>query len=502
MSLLPRLARLSKDSLIYGLGGAAARYTGLLLLPIYTRVFSPGEYGVLESVLNLGALLIAIFALGLDGSAPLLYFDTESDAERRRICALWLAITVAVSVPATILLVLLAGWVSRLASGSESNAALFQIGIAVLPFSLLQVIWSSILRLRFLPRAYAVLNFVLTTLVAVLSIVFVLVFEMGLAGALWGQLVGTALVSLVGLWMVRDLFGVLPSREMQPHGRALATRLVRLGLPLVPASVALWIISFSNTYFLIQLMGSQETGVFRAGARLAALLGLAIWAFQLAWTPFSLSLAKDPEGPRIYSRVATLYTAGAVGASVLMSGFAPFLLWIFTTGEYAPASAVIGYLSLAASALGAYYVLAIGVNLAQRTGQIAWTTIVAAASNLALNALLIPVWGIVGAGISAFASNLISTGLVFWVAQRLYPLPFQTGRLVASWLAGTVCVATASVINWVTQPGVWMSVLIGAGLLVIYALVLFAARVITFREIDVLRKALAGVAARRGRGLL
>ena len=60
-----RLARLSKDSLIYGLGGAAARYTGLLLLPIYTRVFRPDEYGILESIVNLSTLLLAITTVRL-----------------------------------------------------------------------------------------------------------------------------------------------------------------------------------------------------------------------------------------------------------------------------------------------------------------------------------------------------------------------------------------------------------------------------------------------------
>src|SRR5690242_20081020 len=81
-SVRARLARLSKDSLIYGLGGAAARYTGLLLLPIYTRVFRPDEYGILESIVNLSALLLAITMLGLDGAAPLLYFATDDQIGR------------------------------------------------------------------------------------------------------------------------------------------------------------------------------------------------------------------------------------------------------------------------------------------------------------------------------------------------------------------------------------------------------------------------------------
>lgn len=499
MPLLPRLARLSKDSLIYGVGGAAARYTGLLLLPIYTRVFRPGEYGVLESVLNLSALLIAIVALGLDGAVPLLYFETEDAQERRRICAFWLWITLLVSVPVTLLLISLSGLISLAATGTDGYAGLYALGVAVLPFSLLQVVWSNILRLTFRPRIYALLSFSLTTLVALLSIAFVVFLRMGIEGALWGQLLGTATVSTVGVWMV---WKVLRVNDLAAHVRRVAYRLVRLGLPLVPASMALWIISFSNTYFLIQLVGAQETGVFRAGARIAALLGLGIWAFQLAWTPFSLSLAHDPEAPRIYSRVATLYTAGAVGASVLMSALAPALLVVFTTGEYASAVAVIGLLSLSATALGAYYVVAIGVNLAQRTGQVAWTTITAAALNIGLNALLIPAWGILGAGVAALSANLTSTILIYRASQRFHPLPYSPGKIATTWLAGSACVAAAGIVNVAVQPLPWVSALFGVGLVGAYVIVLFASRVVMAGEVRALGNAMSAFVARRRRKLL
>ena len=493
--MLSRLAQLSRDSLIYGVGGAAARYTGLILLPIYTRVFSTGEYGILESVSNLGTLLLAVAVLGMDGAVPLLFFETTDAAERRRIATLWVWAAVAVSVPLTLLLIAAAPWVALVASGSEQKARLFALGVAVLPFSLLQVVCTAILRLTFRPRIYAVLNFTLTTLIALISILLVVIARMGIEGALWGIFTGTAVTSIASAWAVRDLVTI---SSIDARMRVLGRRLLRLGLPLVPASVALWVIAFSNTYFLIQLAGPEQAGVFRAGARLVALLSLAIWAFQLAWTPFSLSLARDPQAPRLYSRVATLYTAGAVGASVLMGAFAPILLRIFTTADYAAAASVIGVLSLGAAALGAYYVVAVGVNLAQRTEQIAWTTLVAAGTNVVLNLTLIPLWGIVGAGLASLAANVLSTGLVYMVSQRFHPLPYEPLKLLVIWLAGSACVATAAILNATAGITLWHSALLGLGLLVIFAVTLLVTRVVTLREIAVLREAIeAKLSARR-----
>lgn len=472
--------------MIYGLGGAAARSTGLILLPLYTRAFGTENYGLLQIVTNLGALLFAVSVLGLDGAASILFFAAETPLERQRVATLWVAVSVLVSLPLTLLLIVFAEWVSFLAGGTSENADLFRLGIAVLPFSLLQFVFSSILRMYFRARVYALLNFALTLLVLVISIYLLQVQHMGLYGALWGTLAGTAVVCLFGAWTVRDWVKFsLVGRKSWP----LARRMLRLGAPLVPASVALWVIGFSNTYFLFQLAGPGEAGIFRVGAQLAAILGLGVWAFQLAWLPFSLSIAKEPDAPQVYSRVATLYTAGGVGAAVGLAGVSPVALLV-ANPSFAPASAVIGLLALAAVSLGSYYVVSVGVNIAQRTGQVGWTTLLAAAANLALNALLIPVWGIVGAGLASLAANLLSTVLVYLASQRFNPLPYEARKITAIWLVGSACVAAAAVFNVSVQPTVPASLAFAPALACVYAAALFLSRAVTLRDLAVLRSAL------------
>ena len=177
----------------------------------------------------------------------------------------------------------------------------------------------------------------------------------------------------------------------------------------------------------------------------------------------------------------------------IISAFAPILVLVFATGDYAGAASVVGLLSLAAASLGAYYVVAIGTNLAQRTGPLAWTTFVAPALNVALNALLIPVWGMVGAGLASLAANLASTSLVYMVSQRLYPLPFQPLRILAIWLSGSLCVAFAGVFNAVARPSAWISFLLAAILLTLYTLSLFASRTITISEVRLGMQRIRGV---------
>ena len=127
------------------------------------------------------------------------------------------------------------------------------------------------------------------------------------------------------------------------------------------------------------------------------------------------------------------------------------------------------------------------------------TTLASAAVSLALNALLIPTLGIIGAGLAGLAANLTSTTLIFVVSQRVWPLPFQTGRLLATWLIGSACVAVAGVVYAVAQPALSMTIPITLGLAGVYTLALFLGGILTPRDLRVARSSLANVARRAGR---
>jgi O-antigen/teichoic acid export membrane protein len=315
---------------------------------------------------------------------------------------------------------------------------------------------------------------------------------MEVMGALLGTLLGTAVASIVGLWTVRS---AVEWRLLASEAWPVAGRLLRLGAPLVPAAAALWVISFSNTFFVARLLSTGDTGVFRVGAQIASVLGIAVYAFQFAWSPFSLSIAKAPDAHRVYTRVAMLYTAGSVGAAVLLGGAAPIVL-LLAKGDYAPASSVVGLLALAAVSVGLYYIAALGVNLAQRTGHVGWTNMAAALANVVLNATLIPLWGIVGAAIAALAANLLLVVLLYVMSQRLYPIPFDGVRMAAVWFVGSGAVAIAAAFNMVVQPPVWMSVAFTTALMLGYVLALFLLKAVTPGQISL---GMAGVrAALRG----
>jgi len=77
-----------------------------------------------------------------------------------------------------------------------------------------------------------------------------------------------------------------------------------------------------------------------------------------------------------------------------------------------------------------YLVLVVILGRTGRTGFNFPATIAALVVNVVLNLLLVPPLGIVGAGLALVASYLVVLALMYGFTQRLFPVPYQWGRLV------------------------------------------------------------------------
>jgi O-antigen/teichoic acid export membrane protein len=69
------VVRLAKHSAVYGLGGLVSRILAVLLLPLYTRYLAPRDYGAVETLVALSAVLVTVLRLGLPSAFFRFYFS-------------------------------------------------------------------------------------------------------------------------------------------------------------------------------------------------------------------------------------------------------------------------------------------------------------------------------------------------------------------------------------------------------------------------------------------
>ncbi|GAB4284877.1 MAG: hypothetical protein Kow0068_10060 [Marinilabiliales bacterium] len=74
-----------KNTSLYTIGNIIPQIANFFLLPLYTNYLSPADYGIVQSMQVLSAILIVFFTLAIDRAVYRLYFDFKTENEKKLI---------------------------------------------------------------------------------------------------------------------------------------------------------------------------------------------------------------------------------------------------------------------------------------------------------------------------------------------------------------------------------------------------------------------------------
>jgi O-antigen/teichoic acid export membrane protein len=433
-SLGTELKRLGKHSAIYGLGGLVSRILAVLLLPLYTRYLSPSDYGKVETLIALTTVIGIVLRMGIHSAFFRFYFDSPEPEHRRRVLRTSFWFTMAMATAGLIVGVALSPQISDLLFGTTDDAELVAAAFVGLWAGMNYEQLTSLFRVEERSTAFvaASLSNVLLTIGATLILVVAL--DKGPIGVIVGNFTGTLLVYAALVGYRREQLGL-------QFDRGLLREMNRFGTPLVPTALFLWVTNFSDRLFLVWLADVTEVGLYSVGVRIASAMVLLLTAFRLAWPAFAYSIEDEGEARRTYAYVLTYLVLVATWVATALALLSPWIVDWIAAPAFEESSRVVGPLAFAAVAFGAYIVVAIGVGRARRT-QFNWVvTGAAAAVNIALNLLLIPPYGMMGAAVATVAAYMtIFVGMAWW-SQRIYPVPYQWRRVTTAAGAGIALAA-------------------------------------------------------------
>jgi O-antigen/teichoic acid export membrane protein len=417
-----QITRLAQHSAIYGLGGLVSRFVALLLLPLYTRYLTPADYGAVETLVALAAILATILRLGIASAFFRFYFDSTDAVHRLRVVrtSFWFTMTMA-----TIGLCLglaLSGQISEWLFDTHDRATLVRMAFVLLWAQMNFEQMTALFRVEERAVAFTIATLANLVITVGATVVFVVVLDWGATGVIAGNFTGTLVVYAALLVYRHEQLGLTLDRP-------LLRRMNRFGLPLVPSMLALWMLNFGDRFFILKLADASEVGVYSIGSRIASAMVLLLTAFRAAWPAFAFSIDDDEHARRAYSYVLTYLLFVASWAALALGLLAPWIVEWLTTPAFYGASDVVALLSFGAVAFAGFIVVSIALGRTKRT-QFNWVvTGSAAVVSVILNLLLIPRHGIVGAGISNLCAFTVMFLGITWWSQRVFWVPYQWRRV-------------------------------------------------------------------------
>ena len=435
-----QLKRLGKHSAIYGLGGLVSRILAVLLLPLYTRFLSPSDYGKVETLIALTTVIGIVLRMGIHSAFFRFYFDSPEPEARRVVLRTSFWFTMGMATLGLVVGLALSGAISSLLFGSADDSEPVMAAFVGLWAGMNYEQVTSLFRVE--ERSVAFVSASLTNIFLTIgaTLLLVVALDKGPIGVIVGNFTGTLLVYLVLLGYRREQLGL-------QFDRGLLRRMNHFGVPLVPTALFLWVTNFSDRLFLVKLADTQEVGLYSVGVRIASAMVLLLTAFRLAWPAFAYSIEDDREARRTYGYVLTYLVLVTTWVATALALLSPWIVDWIAAPAFESSSRVVGPLAFSTVAFAAYIVVAIGVGRAKRT-QFNWVvTGAAAVVNIALNLLLIPPYGMMGAAVATIAAYATMFAGMAWWAQRIYPVPYQWRRVLTAAFTGVTLAGVGKLVG-------------------------------------------------------
>jgi O-antigen/teichoic acid export membrane protein len=291
----------------------------------------------------------------------------------------------------------------------------FAIGFTFIPFH--------VLRIQQRTRDFSALTFARSVATLVLRIVLVV----GLHWGIWGVVVADVVVTTgVIAWML-PLFAALirPVLSLQLLRESLA-----FGLPRLPHALAQQVMAIGDRFILNRFGTLDDIGVYSMSVSFGLIPKLFLSAFENAWAPFYYATAREPDGPRTFAGVTTYVFAVLALLTAGLAAVAGDLLAHVVGPAYAAGGGVVAWTAVGVLLQGVDLLTSIGLNITKHTRYYPVSTIAGAACNVALNFVLIPQFGIIGAAWANAAAYGLQAGVAYSLSQRFYPIHYEVGRLM------------------------------------------------------------------------
>ena len=443
---MSQLKKLFGDTAIYGVSSIFGRAINFLLVPLYTNVFAPEEYGVVTELYAYVAFLMVMYLYGVE--TTFFRFATKhEDQDKFYNLSVTNALIISLLMSGTI--ILSSDWLGNSLPYTDASKYIIWLAL-ILAFDTLVAVPFVRLRLERKAKQFAVFK-ISNIFVNIGLNLFFLIFcpfwlklhpnssrliqliydpSFGVGYVFLSNLIATGFTVFLFLpyWIrYRIQFDQEKWKEMFRY----ATPLVIIGLAgvtnemLSRALLRHWL----PKGFYTGYTNMTVLGIFGACYKLSMLMNLSVQSFRYAYEPFFFSKSNDKKSPELFAKVMNAFIIYGCLAFIIISLILPEVApLVLRKTDYLQALHIVPILLFAGLLLGIFYNLSIWYKLTDKTINGAYITVFGAILTIAINWILIPIMGYEGSALTALIAYFIMVIISYAWGQKNYYVPYQLNK--------------------------------------------------------------------------
>ncbi|MBR5485765.1 MAG: oligosaccharide flippase family protein [Oscillospiraceae bacterium] len=416
-------------------------------MPLYTRVLTTADYGIVDLIVQTANLLIPVVSAGISNSV--IRFGLDRSVRKSDVFSTGLRTVFT----GFLIFLLLYPFSDKLPFLSEHTLLIYLYVLA----SCLRGICSQFTKSLGLVRLYAFDGIFSTFMVVAFNITFLV----GLGWGITGYILSTILSDFLSSCFLFSTARLYKFVKLNGIKKSTRRAMLRYSVPLIPTTIFWWITNVSDRYLVSYMLGSDANGLYAVSYKIPTIVILISGIFIDAWQISAVSETDRYERERFFTKVFGVYQSIVFLTSSGLIAFCKLITMILVSEAFYPSWQYIPFLVMSTAFscfvtfLGTVYMVekCSVMNLA--------TTIIGAVINLILNIKLIPVYGVTGAAFATFFSYFA----VFFIravdTRRFLKIDFNVLKLSANLFIITVqsIVIMASPPRWILMQAALVSLM-------------------------------------------
>lgn len=385
--------KLISNTIIFGIGTFGSKVLVFLLMPLYTRVLSSADYGVVDLIIQTSNLLIPIVSLGIANAV--IRFGLDKSIKKSDVFSIGL-ITILCGFGIFLILIPVLSKITYI-SGHTILIYIFVL------MSCLRTLCSQFVRAKEYVKLYAIDGVISTITIIIFNVLFLVVFKLGITGYVMAIVMSDMLSTLFLFWAAKLHRYV----RLKSINKDVAISMIKYSVPLIPATIFWWITNVSNRFIVAYVLGSEANGIYAVSYKIPTIIVLISNIFMDAWQMSAVTEEDKLSREKFFSKVFNVYQSvlflsasgiilfSKVVTKVLVSD-AFYLSW-----KYIPFLVMATTFSCLVTFLGSVYMVE------KKSILTLSTTVVGAFVNVLLTFVLINKFDVNGAAFATFISYFI-----------------------------------------------------------------------------------------------
>lgn len=422
---------LLRDLIKYAPSKFLPAISGVITIPIISRLFSPEEYGGYVLAVSLCSFLFAVSCSGFGAGALRFYAEYKKRSELGRY---YFALNF--DILAAVIFVSTCSFFTLSIIKVSLSHTLYRLFVICILVFMTQAIFSTYLQvLRAQEKSGTYTAFDLFTRYGSLGcgLLLVLTFDFDIDGLLWGEFFSALIVIPILFYVVTKGSSSVTWKNFSLED---TKHILSYAWPLGLGNIAAWGLNLSDRWIIGLYRPGNEIGLYSMAYQISdKSISIIVAVFLLSMGPLIIN-CWESQGRQAAEGALTAATrfflTCCLPACIGLTILARPIIRILTSDSYYDGYRIFGYVAFAGLFYGLSQIAALGLILGKKTRPIAVNQFVATAVNLGLNFIFVPKFGFVAAGITALVGFILLFALQMYQSRKvlMWHFPFKTLRNV------------------------------------------------------------------------